>query len=234
MASLRPWLAVLMLVALPATDVSAQRALQEESDDERRLRSWLALRAERSRPGRDIGLASAGAVGFVSAGIGVRLADDTLESTITAGAFVGAGAVLLALAVARGASSDIDGADLARLPARALSPRELGYFEGRLQLQAQLARRRRFRRRFVGGAYILTGIAAAALVASGEDRRRRVDTIAYAASAGIGVVGLVFLITSFFESSAEADWREYREGLMPRPTAGVRWHVSPTGFGARF
>ncbi len=122
--------------------------------------------------------------------------------------------------------------DYRAIPDRRLTERELGRLEGVLRNDAQLGEYMRSFSRWLGAGMGLGGLGALpvlALSASGSSQ-----TVEWLVSGGVALSGIIFFITSLFESPAEADWREYRRGLMPRETPQISFVPTGDGFAITF
>jgi len=117
------------------------------------------------------------------------------------------------------------------LPERPLTEREIGRYEALLELDARRARDRRRRSVFGGLGLALASGAGIPLLATSDVGSERGRGIGHGLLGGLLITGLVYLVSGLFESAEEADWREYRRGLAPAPTAR---RVRPHGLGVTF
>ena len=90
----------------------------------------------------------------------------------------------------------------------------------------------RRRRALIGGAGLVLACAAGIpIVATRDVGSSGGRSIGYGVLGATLVAGLIYMASGLFEGPAEADWREYRRGLMPqRATSRVRFE----GLGIRF
>ena len=229
-------IAVLWLgLSRPAAAQQLEDQLVEEPDDETRLRAWIHIRARRSERRLSSIIGLAGGLATAGAAIPYRLTigEDADAGTWLSVALIGSGLLSASAGLAGLLLPNIAKDDDIALPDRPLTEREIGRLEGRLRLEAQLARQTRYLQLFSAVAVTLTGGAAFPLVAT-EARFNATDRlVGYAVAGGLVVAGVISLITSLFESEAEADWNEYQRGLMPAEFT-PRVQVSATGFGVVF
>lgn len=226
MVAMASWL----MVSPAAVEAQDRAVLQEEPDDEQRLRRWLEVRAERSGRRWAAGLAVGNAaLGFGAATV-LRLASDAPEAQWAAVGLVGIGFLSLAQGIAMFIAPDRAAEDFRRLPQRPLTEREIGRYEALLELDARNARDRRRRSVFGGLGLALASGVGIPLLATSDVGSERGRGIGHGLLGGLLITGLVYLVSGLFESAAEADWREYRRGLAPAPTARVR----PHGLGVAF
>lgn len=226
---------VLCVLALMnvTTEVAAQdrAVLVGEPDDEVRIRRWLEIRAERG----DRRLAASFALGngILAAGVGagLRLRFDTAEATWGSVALLAVGVVSLAQGIILLATPNRARQDLEGLPERTLTEREIGRYEAVLRDAARGGRARRRRALIGGGALVLAPIVCIPIVATSEVGSSDGRSVGYGVMGAALVAGLIYMASGLFEGSVEADWREYRRGLMPqRSTSRVQFE----GLGIRF
>lgn len=227
MVAMASWL------TLSSASVEAQdrAVLQEEPDDEQRLRRWLQVRADRSGRRWAAGLAVGNAGLSLGAATALRLASDAPEAQWASIALVGIGFLSLTQGIVMFIAPDRAADDLRTLPERPLTEREIGRYEGLLELDARRARDRRRRSVFGGLGLALASAAGIPLLATSDVGSERGRGVGHGLLGGLLITGLVYLVSGLFESAEEADWREYRRGLAPAPSArGVR----PHGLGVAF
>jgi len=217
-----------------AVPVHAQERaeLVAEPDDATRLRRWLEVRAERSEDRWAAGLAIANGALCVGAAVGLRLGiDDAPETGWASVALVGVGLLSAAQGIAMWVLPSRARLDVNALPSGPWTERDVGRFEGLLRDAARSARERRRRRLFSGTGLALAAASGIPLLATSDAGSARGRGMGYGVLGGLAIVGLVYVVSGLFESPAEADWREYRRGLMPLE---VSQRPRAEGLGVRF
>lgn len=222
---------------LVAAPVRAQEAslLQREDDDEVRLRRWMAVRAARS-PDSEWVAGIAIPFGALAIGGGITLAalQDELgltnhDLTAPCAAIVGLGVVEIALGILALTIPNSPRDEYREIPERPLTEREIGRLEGLLRLEARNAELGRTLSLWLGGGLAVGGLAAIPLVAVFPPSDQFQVSLSWGIAGAFALTGLLTFVVALFESPSEADWREYRQGLMPRETPQVS--LVPTGDG---
>lgn len=223
-------LAIVTLVASSTAPLEAHAqntsTLESEADDELRLRRWMEVRARRASeaswvPPLTIGIGSLA----VGAGIAVPFltADERVEFSWLHVVLIGVGLVDVGLGIATALAPDLARHDLEALPSGPLTQRQIGRLEAMLEADARTAERGRVTSAWLGGGAAVAGLAVLPLVAAFPPANEEDLVTAYAVAGSTALLGLTTLLTALFESPEEADWREYRQGLMPSvPQARIR------------
>ena len=212
---------------LPSAWAEAQdrAVLQVEPDDEARLRRWMEVRADRADRRWSGGLAVANGGLGLGAAITLRLGTSAPEAEWASVALAGVGVLSLAQGLALLLAPNRAMEDFRALPQRSLTARELGRYEGILGESARRAADRRRRSVIAGAGLAIAGAVAIGLLATSDVGTERGRGIGHGLLGALLITGLVYVVSGLFESPAEADWREYRRGLAPAPTArGPRPH----------
>lgn len=210
--------------------------LQREDDDEERLRRWMAVRASRS-PNEDWAAWVAIPTGALAIGFGVglgatqdeRAVPPDLMTPLTT-ALIALGAFAIGLGVSAALTPNLPHDEQRELPERRLTEREIGRLEGLLRHEARAAARDRTIFLAMGASLAVGGLGAMPIVAAFPPAEAFGLTMSWGIAAGSAALGLLWFVTSLFESSSEADWREYERGLMPRDTPRVSLRPNLDGF----
>ncbi|GAB5541989.1 MAG: hypothetical protein SangKO_017490 [Sandaracinaceae bacterium] len=230
----------LVAAALPhAAHAQDASLMVRDRDDESRIRAWMAVRASRAGDqGLVAGLAiSAGVVGLGGGATIAILQDESFGFsglTLNAVALFVVGAYALGIGVFAAVSSNLLLDDFARMGSDPLTEREIGAFEEILRQDAQRANQMRLLSGFAGGGLVLGGLAAMPVLAAFPPLDTFDQTVGWTIAGACVGLGILSMIMAAFETPAEADWREYREGLRPRDVPTISISVSPAGITGSF
>jgi hypothetical protein len=224
----------------PAADLPAPPHLQLDITN---LDGWLDVQSERAEGSRVEGSVWQLVLGVLSAGLGLWLMLD--QNTFGPGSSIGGlGAVALGVGVwsmgtgIYGLASSSFERDRRmrwrRALADGLDERELGRFEGELRAEAELGG---FLRGVeVASGFIQAGAGLAMILATAfASSDLGGQAIGHTMGSTFMLTGLISAFTALFvESTAEREWRRYREGHGPDEDPGPRLSIAPGGVRVSF
>ncbi|MFT5356139.1 MAG: hypothetical protein ACI9KE_003362 [Polyangiales bacterium] len=188
-------------------------ALRAEPNPELRLREWLQYRADGSSRTLAIAGGLLGAAGITGFGIYGLVSDSDVLGGSVGRLYIAAGLLSLAAPIVLLATQDHPRLDVQNLPERALTEREIGYYEGLLHGEARLGRALRIGRGVQGALFTVGGGLGFALTLN--DGGFSDSPIEAGLYLGLSIGGLISALAAFFKTRQERTWEGYNAGVVP-------------------